>query len=233
MSQKKEKLMKRFLLTASVLFATASSLNAAANFSGFQGGLLLGVSSNRMKITDVPANPTAPLMTNGGLLAPTGFAAGIQIGYGTAMNGVFLGLDGRIFKDLSSEKVNFYASDVGRTEFTAETKGVLPFDVAVKIGTPMENALPFVRLGFAHSSYKIKVNRTVTGLEAGKLKSKQSGMIAGIGIDFLATPCVLVGMGYDMTVAPKAKATTYDETGNKLKIKPARHTVMLRIAYKI
>ena len=224
--------MKRFLLTASVLFATASSLNAAANFSGFQGGLLLGVSSNRMKITDVPANPTgAALMTNGGLLAPTGFAAGIQIGYGTAMNGVFLGLDGRIFKDLSSEKVNFYPSVTG--EFTAETKGVLPFDVAVKIGTPMENALPFVRLGFAHSSYKIKVNETATGAEAAKLKSKQSGMIAGIGIDFLATPCVLVGMGYDMTVAPKAKATTYDTTGNKLKIKPGRHTVMLRIAYKI
>lgn len=225
--------MKRFLLTASVLFATASSLNAAANFSGFQGGLLLGVSSNRMKISDVPARPGSAILSNGGVLAPKGFAAGIQIGYGTVMSGVFLGLDGRIFKDLSSEKIKFYASDGG--EFMSETKGVLPFDVAVKIGAPMENALPFVRFGFAHSSYKIKLKdlAVADNSEVGKIKSKQSGMIVGIGIDFLATPCVVVGMGYDMTVAPKAKATTYDAQGNKLKIKPGRHTVMVKISYKI
>lgn len=224
--------MKRFLLTTSLLFAAASSLNAAANFSGVQGGLLLGLSSNRMKIKDVPAAPNSPdIMSNGGLFNPSGFAAGIQIGYGTVMNGVFLGLDGRIFKDFSSESVNFFISS--GHEVNAATKGKMPFDIAVKIGAPMENALPFVRFGFAQSSYKTTLSMVATGAEAGKLTSKQPGMIAGIGIDFLATPCVVVGMGYDMTVAQKPKSTTYDETGNKLKIKSARHTVMLRIAYKM
>jgi opacity protein-like surface antigen len=223
--------MKRFLLTTSLLFAAASSLNAAANFSGVQGGLLLGVSSNRMKISDVPVNPTNPILSNGGVLAPKGFAAGIQIGYGTVMNGVFLGLDGRIFKDFSSESVNFFISN--GQEVNAATKGKMPFDIAVKIGAPMENALPFVRFGFAQSSYKTTLSDVAAGAEVGKLTSKQSGMIAGIGIDFLATPCVVVGMGYDMTVAQKPKSTTYDADGNKLKIKSARHTVMLRIAYKM
>lgn len=225
--------MKRFLLTTSLLFAAASSLNAAANFSGVQGGLLLGLSSNRMKIKDVPAapNPQAIIMSNGGLFNPSGFAAGIQIGYGTVMNGVFLGLDGRIFKDFSSESVNFFISN--GTEVNAATKGKMPFDIAVKIGAPMENALPFVRFGFAQSSYKTTLSMVATGIESGKLTTKQSGMIAGIGIDFLATPCVVVGMGYDMTVAQKPKSTTYDAAGNKLKIKSARHTVMLRIAYKM
>ncbi|MGL6187986.1 MAG: outer membrane protein, partial [Holosporales bacterium] len=215
-----------------LLFAAASSLNAAANFSGVQGGLLLGLSSNRMKIKDVPADPNPPaIMSNGGLFNPSGFAAGIQIGYGTVMNGVFLGLDGRIFKDFSSESANFFIS-TGH-EINATTKGKMPFDVAVKIGAPMENALPFVRFGFAQSSYKTTLSVVATGEEAGKLTTKQSGMIAGIGIDFLATPCVVVGMGYDMTVAQKPKSTTYDDDGNKLKIKSARHTVMLRIAYKM
>lgn len=224
--------MKRFLLTTSLLFAAASSLNAAANFSGVQGGLLLGLSSNRMKIKDAPASLNPPaVMSNGGLLNPSGFAAGIQIGYGTVMNGVFLGLDGRIFKDFSSESVDFFIST--GDEVNAATKGKMPFDIAVKIGAPMENALPFVRFGFAQSSYKTTLSFVATGTEAGKLTTKQSGMIAGIGIDFLATPCVVVGMGFDTTVAQKPKLTTYDADGNKLKIKSARHTVMLRIAYKM
>jgi outer membrane immunogenic protein len=212
---------------------SAAAPTSACNFSGFYMGLGLGYGSTKgdMESTTVTASvPTineAPMVLNG-------VTGGIFAGYGKEMGAsrVYLGLEAAYL--LSGGKFEYENSTM---EIGMKKKDTL--ELGLRLGVAMNNALPYVKVGFANSKFEDKTIDTIAN--SVKESKRLNGFLVGAGIDLKVSRNVMMGLGYTYTMYKDHKSKLHadgsgapaDATNNvhfKNK-KPTSHNAMLRIAY--
>jgi outer membrane immunogenic protein len=222
--------------TGSVSVGTSAP---ACNFSGFYLGLGLGYDSTSGKIEGTSTAAGASTSDNR-LSVMKGVNGGVFAGYGKEMGAsrVYLGLEASYL--LSGEKVNHEDLQV-----TFSTKKKDTLELAFRLGVAMNNALPYVKVGFANSKFEfssLAYNAAVPSVFGPFKESKRlNGFLVGTGIDLKVSRNMMMGLGYTYTMYKDQKSKQYSIDGvlapaasdnvsfqNK---KPTSHNVMLRAAY--
>ena len=231
------------LLTSTLVKAEEASFAAApvaapCNFSGAYVGLTFGQSitkyGNFLQDGQIgggaPANYEASSKQNP---LASGFTGGIFAGWGKEFaSRLYAGLELSYLMDTAKVK----ALDIAAAE-TVQLKKKDTFEAALRLGMAMNNALPYIKVGFANSKFENSFENTV-----GKLKESKrlNGFVVGAGIDMKVAPKMMVGLGYTYTAFKKWKgkkvspsAAAMDPTTNHMKheMKPTSHNIMLRVAY--
>ncbi|MGL4824599.1 MAG: outer membrane protein [Alphaproteobacteria bacterium] len=211
----------------------ASAPTPACNFSGFYVGLGLGYGVTKGDMEETTVTASVPVINKAPMVL-NGVTGGIFAGYGKEMGAsrVYLGLEAAYL--LSGGKAEY---DHPNTDFGMKKKDTL--ELGLRLGVAMNNALPYVKVGFASSKFEGQV----LDMNADPVKESKrlNGFVIGTGIDLKVSRNVMMGLGYTYTMYKDHKSKLFaDGTGTPVSVtdnvhfknkKPTSHTAMLRIAY--
>ncbi len=217
---------------------SASAPTSACNFSGFYMGLGLGYGGTKLRHDEYFLGASG----NGGWERPAvmdGATGGIFAGYGKEMGAsrVYLGLETAYL--FSGEK-HTYKNSAEWADYGGKKKDTL--ELAFRLGVAMNNALPYVKVGFANSKFEMyTIDATLPVANKLKESKRLNGFLIGAGIDLKVSRNVMMGLAYTYTTYKDHKSkqhlngvvTPISPTENitfKNK-KPTSHAAMLRIAY--
>lgn len=216
---------------------SAAAPTSACNFSGFYMVLGLEYSNTKhdFKSIEVVAGAAANLPRNS--YAADSITGGIFAGYGKEMGSsrVYLGL----------EAAYLFASEKSKNLF-ADLKKKDSLELALRMGVAMNDALPYLKVGFASSKFDVdgKLPRVVAGALVYDLHEKSerlNGFLLGAGIDLKVSRNVMVGLAYTYTMyndlknemlSPDNGITAATAVNHKkYRSKPTSRNAILRIAY--
>ncbi|MGL5720299.1 MAG: outer membrane protein [Alphaproteobacteria bacterium] len=214
---------------------SASAPTSACNFSGFYMGLGLGYGVTKGKHHETYMAGGLSSTLNGEPTVMDGATGGIFAGYGKEMGAsrVYLGLEAAYL--LSGEKFT-YKNDTLGLAYNHKKKDTL--ELAFRLGVAMNNALPYVKVGFASSKFELG---TLDGsFKMVKDSKRANGFLVGAGIDLKVSRNVMAGLAYTYTTYKDVKSKTLHNGINPISPtdslnikngKPTSHAAMLRIAY--
>ncbi|MGL4371449.1 MAG: outer membrane protein, partial [Alphaproteobacteria bacterium] len=119
-------------------------------------------------------------------------------------------------------------------------------ELAFRMGVAMNNALPYLKVGFASSKFDVdgklpRINAGAFVYDLHKKSKRLNGFLIGTGIDLKVSRNVMMGLAYTYTMykdlknemlSPDGGTTAATATDHKkYSSKPASHNAMLRIAY--
>ncbi|MGL5784644.1 MAG: outer membrane protein [Alphaproteobacteria bacterium] len=216
---------------------SAAAPTSACNFSGFYAGLGLGYGATKHDYKSERLTAGVSSQNTHENYAANGVTGGIFAGYGKEMGSsrVYLGL----------EAAYLFASEKSQNLFGGFKKKD-GFELALRLGMAMNNALPYLKIGFASTKFDVEGKLLLADNSARIIhkKSKRlSGFLIGAGIDLKMSRNVMMGLAYTYTMykdlksgqlspdnaAPPTAPTAGDHV--HYKNKPASHGAMLRIAY--
>ncbi|MGL4427027.1 MAG: outer membrane protein [Alphaproteobacteria bacterium] len=209
---------------------SASAPTSACNFSGFYMGLGLGYGGTKHDFKYDGATTAGGPQTFEVPFASDGLNGGIFAGYGKEMGAsrVYLGLE--VAYLLSGDKHK------GQLE---EFKKKDALELALRLGVAMNNALPYLKVGFASSKFEEKIITAVPYIH--KKSKRLNGFLIGAGVDLKVSRNVMMGLGYTYTMYKEMKTGQMSIDGGttaigpndfaSFKDKPKSHNMMVRVAY--
>jgi opacity protein-like surface antigen len=131
----------------------------------------------------------------------TGWLAAGTIGYNVQMDRMTLGIEASMLATKFTQSVLAPAdSTVGSDPVTADYKLKSLYMVAGRVGMPVADFLPYFRGGWALGEIETYTRDSMGSgalLHDATTSKFQNGPIVGFGVDYMATPNVIVGVSYD------------------------------------
>ena len=230
--------MKKLALLAASAAVLTSAANAAMegkHFTGFYVGGHLGYGSGKSEWStrDTRANVNYSRKAD---LGTRGILGGLHVGFGKEFgNKLYLGLEA--FGNLSKTegKANTTnANDVLRTKATRKHE----FGAALRPGFVCGNALLYVKAGISSAKWQYKSDWTTdlaAAAENGSSSKHRIGFVPGLGVSFMATDHVMVGLEATHTMYKKQSISTRRPNGTvieKGKVKSHVTDFTGRVSYK-
>lgn len=197
--------MKKLALTVSAM-VLASAANAAMDgkhFTGFYVGGHLGYGSGQSEWASrsVVANNTNNYKSD---LGTRGVLGGLHVGFGKEFNNkLYLGLEA--FGNLSkTEGKSRSINGVTVTRLSAKRKH--EFGAALRPGFVCGNALLYVKAGISSAKwqYRTHLNTDVAAnAERGSTSKHRLGFVPGVGVSFMASEHIVVGVEATHTMYKK------------------------------
>lgn len=232
--------MKKLALMAASALVLASAANAAMegkHFTGFYVGGHLGYGSGKSEWSqkETRALPLAQASHKTDL-GTRGILGGLHVGFGKEMgNKLYLGLEA--FGNLSKTEGKT-DSTVGNDNLRTKATRKHEFGVALRPGFVCGNALLYVKAGISSAKWQYRTNFASTGVaEAhnGNTSKHRMGFVPGLGVAFMATDHVMVGLEATHTMFKKQSTSTRVANGTvayKGKVKSHVTDFTGRVSYK-
>lgn len=185
--------MKKVLLASAAALSIAGTASATgANFTGFYLGANLGYGTGDIDVKDSVAKIE---------LGGRGVRGGLHVGYGKQFNNRFyLGLEANGYLSGLKDAVNITADGVN---IKSELKRNWGIGARLRPGVVFDNALAYAIVGFDYANIKTS-GTTVAGASFNK-SNRKFGFVPGLGVEFMATDHVKVGVEATHTFYPKVE----------------------------
>lgn len=231
--------MKKLALLAASAAVLTSAANAAMegkHFTGFYVGGQLGYGSGKSEWSskDIRAGANVNHKSDVGT---RGVLGGLHVGFGKEFgNKFYLGLEA--FGNLSKTEGKTRSQD-GDASLRTKATRKHEFGAALRPGFVCGNALLYVKAGISSAKWQYRTNYAVTGVPAaahnGNTSKHRIGFVPGLGVSFMASDHIMVGVEATHTMYKKQSTSTRQSNGTvayKGKVKSHVTDFTGRVSYK-
>lgn len=207
--------MNKWILSLSTLLLSSAAFANQGNFSGFYGGVNIGLIQSKLqdqyntKVT-IPNRLTLTLSESPSGVTDTSFMGGITLGYTALCTRMFIiGIEGRAnFQGLNTiiDDDHIEEGSLLNVETDTSTKINRDFALLAKLGIAFDPCVALYSLigidwGHIEISSNANFRQTLDQFFNASVQASQSsyesGLLLGLGMEYLITACTSIGLEYN------------------------------------